>query len=307
MDKYSMKNIFISYSHKDKSFVDMLTKDFDTYKITYWLDEKELQIGDMLLRNLREGIDKSQFLLIILSKNSISSEWVQRELDLALNEEISKGVIKVLPAVIDKEIDLPSFLVGKIYADFSKDYRDGLKGILNKLGISPNINRPVVMDISKPIIMASIFADELSSQKELLDICTKFGFIRNEFRHTELQCNDEISGGYLAHCKKIDKDVRKRSMNFYLRIRVDTLYTKDQILICITEYDERDIFVLIGNFDDVKNTLNWILSLGYLDSAFRNDFYDILDVLDGKKEFSPLSTIKITHFERIEVDKLNYE
>jgi hypothetical protein len=62
----------------------------------------------------------------VLSKKSIDAPWVKKELDVAMNREISTGEVVVLPLLYE-ECELPRFLQGKLYADFSKpeDYESG--------------------------------------------------------------------------------------------------------------------------------------------------------------------------------------
>ena len=61
--------------------------------------------------------------------------WVQRELDVAMNQEIQGKRVKVLPILL-KDCDLPGFLVGKFYADFRDPeiYERSLSLLLRKLG-----------------------------------------------------------------------------------------------------------------------------------------------------------------------------
>ena len=56
---------------------------------------------------------------MLISKNSTNSDWVNKELDIAMNQEIENKIIKVLPALLD-DSDLPGFLKGKVYLDFRK-------------------------------------------------------------------------------------------------------------------------------------------------------------------------------------------
>ena len=62
---------------------------------------------------------------------------MKKELDLAMNREISSGEVVVLPLLYEK-CELPGFLKGKMYADFSKerDYEDMLDKVLRRLRIS---------------------------------------------------------------------------------------------------------------------------------------------------------------------------
>ena len=102
-----------------------------------WLDEAEIQIGDSLTRKIAEGIEHSRFIAVFLSPKSVEAPWVQKELDLAINREIKGGKVVVLPLVIEK-CDLPAFLEGKLYGDFTSEehYAATLAKLLRRLQVS---------------------------------------------------------------------------------------------------------------------------------------------------------------------------
>ena len=131
------RSVFLSHSWQDKNFVKRLAEDLEMRGITVWLDEAEIKIGDSLINKIRDGIDQMDYLAVILSKASIKSEWVKKEVDIAMNQEIAGRRVKVLPILIDKldQTEMPNFLIGKLYADFTTPtgYREGLKTILRRL------------------------------------------------------------------------------------------------------------------------------------------------------------------------------
>jgi hypothetical protein len=100
-----------------------------------WLDEAEMLVGDSLIDKIREGIDAMDYVGAVISRHSIASEWVRRELDVAMNQEIQGRRVKVLPLLID-DCELPGFLMGKLFADFrdEKGYIHALEQIIKRLG-----------------------------------------------------------------------------------------------------------------------------------------------------------------------------
>src|SRR5712692_6254806 len=121
--------IFISYSHKDKDFVDTLATQLVRNKVHVWLDRWELNIGDSLISKIQEAITGASALLVILSKASVASEWCKKELNAALVRELEEKRVVVLPVLIE-DCDIPLFLRDKMHADFRKDIDYGLKTIL---------------------------------------------------------------------------------------------------------------------------------------------------------------------------------
>jgi len=124
--------IFLSHSSNDNEFVRRLAKDLKLKDVPIWFDEWELKVGDSLHEKISSGIKESSWLGIILSKNSTKSDWVQKELNAALTEELQKKQVFVLPIVIE-DCEIPVFLKDKVYADFRKDYNEGFQELLRTL------------------------------------------------------------------------------------------------------------------------------------------------------------------------------
>lgn len=134
------KRVFLSHNHADKPFVRKLATDLENHGVKCWLDEIDIEIGDSLIKKIREGIDNADFFAIILSPNSITAPWVVNELDVAMNYQVYEKV-KILPIML-KDCELPSFLIGKLYADFKNDneYEESFKKLLKSIGVVFNKN-----------------------------------------------------------------------------------------------------------------------------------------------------------------------
>lgn len=130
--------IFLSHTGVDKPFVRRLRKDLLARGVErVWLDEAEIDIGDSLIAKIEEGIKLSRYIAVVLSNKSINAPWVKKELDVAMNREIASGEVVVLPLLYE-ECQLPEFLKGKLYADFSnpEDYEEVLSKLLRRLRIA---------------------------------------------------------------------------------------------------------------------------------------------------------------------------
>jgi len=137
-------SVFLSHTWKDKEFVRRLAVDLEEAGARVWVDEAEILLGDSLIEKIRSGIDEMEYLAVVLSPDSVSSEWVKREMDIAMNQEIEGRKVKVLPLLREK-CDLPGFLKGKLYANFTEDdrYRDALNLLLRKFELTPSsLHRP---------------------------------------------------------------------------------------------------------------------------------------------------------------------
>ena len=129
-----MSSIFISYSHNDKAFVKKLATDLRNAIHTVWIDETDISVGDSIIEKLSDAIKNVDFVVAIISSASVNSCWVQKELDLASNRELNENRIVLLPVLLN-DVQLPGFLYGKFYLDFSKkdNYQEYLVKLLEKL------------------------------------------------------------------------------------------------------------------------------------------------------------------------------
>jgi len=134
------KSIFISHSSKDKEFVRMLNLHLSEYGVLTWLDENELALGDFLTKKISRAIEDADYLGIVLSSNSINSDWVKMELETALHKEIIKHKKIVIPILLEK-IELPDSIRDRIYADFTDRgiYHRNFHQLLGLLGFKPEI------------------------------------------------------------------------------------------------------------------------------------------------------------------------
>ena len=108
--------VFISHSSKDHNFIKLLAEKLKEDSINVWIDDWELQVGDSIIQKISEGIRKSSFLIIVLSKYSIKSNWVLRELNSTLMRQLTKDDIKILPILLEIELDEVPPLMSDIYS-----------------------------------------------------------------------------------------------------------------------------------------------------------------------------------------------
>ena len=91
-----MQQIFISYSRKDMGFVRKLAGDLEKAGYDVWWDLTDLRGGDDWVRVIPAAIELSQHFIIVLSPNSIESEWVRKEYTQALS--LRRKIIPIMLA-----------------------------------------------------------------------------------------------------------------------------------------------------------------------------------------------------------------
>ena len=86
-------SIFISYSRQDQAYVNKLVEALREQDLPWWLDNK-IDYGDKWTKEIEENLKKCQIFLLVMSRNSLASEWVQRELTFA--QQLKKPIFPLL-------------------------------------------------------------------------------------------------------------------------------------------------------------------------------------------------------------------
>ena len=116
-------DIFLCHASEDKAQVRELASDLGKLGVRAWYDAWELGPGDSLIQKIGTAITATNDFGVVVSRHSVASAWCARELEEALNLELTSSTRKVIPIRLEK-VTMPPFLSGKVYVDLSKP--DGL-------------------------------------------------------------------------------------------------------------------------------------------------------------------------------------
>lgn len=96
------RKVFISHSSKDKPFARQLNQDLQSNNIETFFDEKDILLGDNLEQIISYSIKQDcSHLIWILSKNSIKSDWVKKEVEIAKEKMQNEMLSKIILIKID--------------------------------------------------------------------------------------------------------------------------------------------------------------------------------------------------------------
>ncbi len=124
---------FVSHTGADHDFVQRLIADIERDGADVWVDDVDLHVGDSIPAEVEAAITAATHFIPVLSRRSLQSEWVLREVDLALDQSPRKGRGFVLPCVLD-DCDPPPCLRDIVYADFGRnDYATAYAGLRERL------------------------------------------------------------------------------------------------------------------------------------------------------------------------------
>jgi hypothetical protein len=104
MEPIQFYSCFISYSSKDHEFTERLHADLQSKGVRCWFAQEDLKIGDPFRKRIDDAIRMHDKLLIVLSSNSASSSWVEKEVETAFEKERQQNRIVLFPIRLDDAV-----------------------------------------------------------------------------------------------------------------------------------------------------------------------------------------------------------
>jgi hypothetical protein len=82
----SKREVFLSHSSGDRQFVIRLARVLKRHKIRYWYSAAHIVGATQWHDEIGRALARCNWFLLVLTPNSVRSQWVKRELLFALNE-----------------------------------------------------------------------------------------------------------------------------------------------------------------------------------------------------------------------------
>jgi hypothetical protein len=96
---------FISYASNDQDFAERLHDDLQAKGVRVWFAPNDLPIGARIRPAIDESIRVHDKLLLVLSETSVSSQWVEQEVETALaREREQEGKTVLFPVRLDDTV-----------------------------------------------------------------------------------------------------------------------------------------------------------------------------------------------------------
>ncbi len=153
-------DVFISHASEDKdTVVRQLADALEKMKVKIWFDEFSLKIGDSLSKSIDDGLQKSKFGIVVISKNFLEKHWTDYEYrSLLSKEENGKKVILPIWHNISKDEvkNFSLYLSDKVALDTSKSS-------INKIALQ--LTETIRPDIYQNIKQYFLFKDLFKNSK----------------------------------------------------------------------------------------------------------------------------------------------
>ncbi len=143
----------MSHVSSDKPFVEKMAKILRKVGIPVWYDQWEIGWGDRIVDKINEGLTSCGDIMVFLSKASVSSEWVKREINSKLIEQIENMNIRILPIKLEEDCSVPPLLKEYRWVSLCKPagHSTGFKLIFDKL-LGPGESEKAIADLETDLI-----------------------------------------------------------------------------------------------------------------------------------------------------------
>ena len=129
-----MNRVFISYSRKNETFAERLARDLGDAGLDVWIDLRQIIGGELWQKEIFRGLQRAEFVILCLSPTALESEWVQREIEIAREQD--KRIFPVMVETSFSQIQQhPSlaWLLDIQFIDFVERYEQAFPELLRAL------------------------------------------------------------------------------------------------------------------------------------------------------------------------------
>lgn len=170
---------FLSHAHADKSVVDRVHGWLERAGLKVWYDATNLAAGAKIASQLGEAIGQCRSALVVTSKASVESGWVEDEWNLASVERNRKSTrdFRVVPLRID-DCEVPRFLEATKWVDLGGARLDDVTAwaeVLDALAdeeVDVSAVRPIDVYVSRTwqVGREQVLADRVQVQLDAPDV-----------------------------------------------------------------------------------------------------------------------------------------
>jgi Holliday junction resolvase-like predicted endonuclease len=245
-DTSKRHQVFLSYAKADEEIAQRIADELRWRGISVWFDVYELKAGDSIAKAIEDAISASDYLIVLLSPNSVNSVWVQKELAAALSRDLSARDITLLPVVI-ADCDIPLLLASYQLLDLRRDFEAGVTRLVEQIGVAPEI------DFSE--------LDGRSFENLVVDLLSRLGFTSIEREWASADMEVDIKASY-ARPDPFRVEVTETwlvEVKFYRQARAD-LKSIRQLVEYLTRLPAQSKGLLVTNGQLTSAAKDWLNS-----------------------------------------------
>lgn len=138
MAKQESVRVFVSHHHsrEEDRFTARLVADLAAAGADVWVDDDNVIANDFV-QKISEGLDGRQWLVLVMTPQSVASRWVQKEVNTALNEHTAGRMLGVIPIIMTttRDEEIPMLWRPLHRYDATQSYESARDKLLRALGL----------------------------------------------------------------------------------------------------------------------------------------------------------------------------
>ena len=135
------KEVFLSHSSQDREITERIAVTLRNHGIPVWYSATNIRGSQQWQDEIGKALRRCDFFIVLLSHQSIASEWVKRELAYALNH--GQYTENILPVLLENcDFEYLSWTLGSFeMVDLTGDYAEGFRHMLNTWGFGLDLEK----------------------------------------------------------------------------------------------------------------------------------------------------------------------
>ena len=130
-----MSDVFISYIRHDATIAQKIANRLESNGLSVWLNTNSLRPGDNWLAEISKAIRTAKAFIVLISSESDSNNYLDAEIATAIATKSEYSGFRIIPVLLDKNSDLPSFIDQYQYIDFTVeiDFEKNIKLLVDSI------------------------------------------------------------------------------------------------------------------------------------------------------------------------------
>jgi formylglycine-generating enzyme required for sulfatase activity len=149
----NLVRVFVSHHHspEEDAFTARLVADLEAAGADVWVDDARITADDFI-KKINEGLTGRQWLVLVMTTDSLRSPWVQAEVNAALLQVRQGRMLGVIPLVAQpcNDADIPPLWAPLHRYDATKGYDTAREGLFGALSLIPGRTAPPVQPTPPP-------------------------------------------------------------------------------------------------------------------------------------------------------------
>jgi hypothetical protein len=102
--------VFISYSRQDQDICRHIVNHLLNCGIVVWIDTKAIEAGESWVNAIFRGLERADYIIVLISSNAVESRWVHKEVETALINSLSQKRTQMIVPILLENVELPMML-----------------------------------------------------------------------------------------------------------------------------------------------------------------------------------------------------